>query len=100
MARLTPTDRKDQILSAALDAAEATNYMTITREEIAERAGCSPALVSAYLGAMDGGVRDEVMRAAVAKRRARVVAQGLLAQDAIAQGAPDFLKAKAAAAVV
>lgn len=91
MTRLKPTDRKTQILDAALAVAEKRGYAHVTRDEIAVEAGCAPALVSHYLGTMQNTRRD-IMRAAIRNRVLPVIAQGLAAQDPHAKKAPDELK--------
>lgn len=91
MTRLKPTDRKKQILDAALDLAERRGYSTITRDSIATAAGCAPGLVSAYFGTMINFRRD-IMRAAIREERLPIIAQGLAAKDPHARKAPDPLK--------
>lgn len=68
------------LLSAALKLASVKGYNRITRDEIAQAAGVSPALVSARLGTMDA-MRRSVMRAAIRERVLPVVAQGIVARD-------------------
>jgi|SRR5690554_4203150 len=89
--RLKPEERRERILSAALELARRDGYQHIKREDVAELAGTSLALVSHYFGTMPQLKRD-VMRAAVRLRDAAVVAQGLAARDAHAQKADDTLK--------
>jgi AcrR family transcriptional regulator len=96
--RLSTDDRKAAILAAALDVAESGHYRYITRDQVAEAAGCSAGLVSLHFGTMDA-FKDELMREAVRKRRAKIVAQGLVAKCAIALAAPEFLQDKARAGV-
>lgn len=91
MTRLKPTDRKEQILAAALTLAETQGYSHVTRDGIAAEAQCAPGLVNAYFGTMIN-LRRDIMRAAVRERRLVVVAQGLAARDPHARKAPDDLK--------
>lgn len=91
MKRMHPADRKAEILAAALVSARRHGYRSVSRETIAERAGCSPALVSAYFGTMKR-LRRAIMSAAVARGDLPVLAQGLVAGDAKARSAPDELK--------
>lgn len=92
--RLPPPERSASILAAALDAAEAGHYTSITRERVAELASCSPGLVSLYFGTM-AAMRDAVMQEAVKRRNLTVVAQGIAHRDPLAIDAPLWLKAKA-----
>lgn len=97
--KLKPDVRLDTILSAALDVSESVGYSRATREQIAERAQCSPGLVSHYLGTMKAARRD-IMRHAIKQERALIVAQGLAARDPHALKAPDDLKQAASRAVL
>lgn len=96
--RLKPTDRKTQILDAALAIASKQGYARVTREAIAAEAGCAPGLVSHYLGTMVQTRRD-IMRAAIRNRVLPVIAQGLAANDPHAKKAPDELKQAALASI-
>lgn len=78
--RTTPDVRRDVIMRAAVATAEMIGYDKMTRDEIAEMAGCSPSLVSRYLGTMVQ-LRRDVMRYAVAREHLRIIAQGLIAKD-------------------
>lgn len=78
--RKLPADRKAEILAAALRDARDVGYQQITRESVALRARCSPALISAYFGTMKR-FRRAVMSAAVAQLDLEVIAQGLAAGD-------------------
>lgn len=89
-------ERDKKILVAALDLAAAGNYRDLTRAAVADRAGVSPGTVSNYAVDMDG-LRVKVMTAAVARRLASIVAQGLAVRDPIALAAPDDLKTDALA---
>lgn len=93
--RLKTEVRRDEVLQAALDAAAASSYRTITRTEIAERAGCSPGLVSAYFGTMPA-LRRSIMRAAATGRSLPVLAQGLADRNSYALDADPDLRRRAA----
>lgn len=82
------------LLSAALKLAATKGYNRITRDEIAQAAGVSPALVSARLGTMDA-MRRSVMRAAIRERVLAVVAQGIVARDKHALAADVELRRQA-----
>lgn len=96
--RLKPTDRKTQILGAALTAAKRDGYARVTRDAIAREAGCAPGLVSHYLGTM-ASTRRDIMRAAIRERVLPIVAQGLVAKDPHARRAPADLKEQALASI-
>ena len=93
--RQTPRQRKAALLDAALVVATSAGYAHMTREAIAAHAAVSPALISHHLGTMPQ-LRRAVMRAAVTRQMAPIVAQGLAAKDPQAQKAPDHLKQQAA----
>jgi AcrR family transcriptional regulator len=99
--RMHPKVRTGLILSAAVKLAEKApgGYRALSRDQIAESAGVSPGLVSFYLGTMDA-VRRSIMRAAIAEKNLKVIAQGLGAGDTYAKKAPPELKAAAAAALL
>ncbi len=97
--RIEPEARSSQLLEVAVNLAAADGLHSLTRERIAQAAGCSAGLVSARLGTMEA-LRRSVMRAAVRQRVVRIVAEGLVAGDKHAQRADADLKALAAAWVV
>lgn len=94
MSRPPATERKAQILAAALQLAEQTDYRHITRRSVAQAAKCSSALVTHHFGDM-AALRVAVLFAAVEQSCLRVVAQGLVACDPIAWGAPVAIRAAA-----
>lgn len=95
MKRLNPTDRKPLLVDAALTAATKHGYRRMTRENIAAHADVSPGLVSLYLGTMTK-LRRTVMREAIKRGLASIVAEGLAERDPQALKAPDDLKSEAA----
>lgn len=89
--RLAPPERKQAILEAALTCASTTPYHIVTREAIGARAGCAPGTVSHYFSTMTK-LRRAIMREAVARGLAGIVADGLAQRDAQARkAAPDVL---------
>lgn len=102
-----PTDRYEAgraerdaaLLDAALALAAASDYRSVTRAAVAERAGVSPGTVSNWAGDM-GGLRAKVMHAAVERGALDVIAQGLAARDPIALGASVELRGAAAAQIL
>lgn len=96
--RLTPKDRKRELLQHALELAAELGYMNVTRLAVATRAGVTPGLVSIRFGSMPAFRRD-LMRYAVREQHAAVVGQGLALRDAFAARAPDELKQQALQAI-
>lgn len=94
MDRMNPDDRFEAIMVASLAAAAACTYTLVTRSQIAERAGVSPALVSHYLGSMNEA-RTMIMEYAVTWKDEQILAQGLAAGDPVAHAAPIKLKRRA-----
>ena len=92
--RMRPTDRQAEILYAALQAAEASHYTTITREDIAKRAGVSGSAVSYHFDNMDV-LRAQLMRLAITREFLPVIAQGCVAGDQYALSAPEELRRRA-----
>jgi len=91
-------DRRQTILSAALRVATDLGYLRATRDDIALAAGCSPALVSHYLGTMKQTQRA-IMGEAIRTGNLRVIAQGLSHADRRACNAPAELREAAAASL-
>ena len=94
-ARAHPTLRKEHILAAAVNISIHVGYDHVTRAEVAEAAGVSPALVTNYFFSMNN-LRIEIMSSAVTNEILTVVAQGLAAGHPLAITAPSRLKNKAA----
>lgn len=95
---MTTPDRRQTILSAALRIAADRGYLRVTRDDIALAAGCSPALVSHWLGTMKQTQRA-IMGEALRVRNLRVIAQGLAHDDRRACNAPAELREAAAASL-
>ena len=88
-------DRRQSILSAALQVAVTTGYLRVTRDAVAAAAGCSPALVSFHLGTIPQ-MQRALMGEALRTRNLRVIAQGLSHGDRRARNAPLELREAAA----
>lgn len=86
------------LLDAALDAADASGWHSLTHASIAAAADCSPSLVKVRLGTIES-IRRTVMRMAVKRRVLRVVAEGLLSGDRAARRADDELRHECACLV-
>jgi AcrR family transcriptional regulator len=91
-------DRRQVILSAALRLAADVGYLRVTRDAVALAAGCSPALVSHWLGTMPQ-MHRAIMGEAIRTRNLRVIAQGLAHGDRRARNAPLLLREAAAASL-
>lgn len=92
--RMQPKDRKEQILIAAVELSKTGNYMQITRDQIATKAGVAMGLVTHYFSTMVQ-LRRDVMRYAVRVEIPEIVAQGLAMNDTQAKKAPEYLRRKA-----
>lgn len=92
--RMAPDERRSSILAEALDQARRHGYNHISRSSVARGAGVSEGLVSQYFKSMDG-LRRAIMQAAIHQRVHEIVAQGIVAGDRVAEGAPDDLKREA-----
>lgn len=88
-------DRIEELTGHALAEAEQVGFLGMTRDGIAARACVSQALVTLKLGTMNE-LRRRVMRAAIAKRNMRVLAEGLAGKDKQAVRMPDDLKREVA----
>jgi len=92
-------DRRQTILSAALQVAATCGYLRVTRDAVAAAAGCSPALVSHYFGTLVC-LHRAIMGEALRTRNLRVIAQGLSHGDRRARNAPEELRRAAAGALI
>lgn len=89
--RLSPDERRDSILNAAMRLASRRDYQHITREKIAAEANVSPALVTHYLGPILD-IHDVIMTKAVEQGIVSIVAHGLIHKHVIAMGASEELR--------
>jgi len=91
--------RKIEILTAAVQLAEAQGLTSITREAIATRANVSTGAVNQHFGTMKK-LRRAVVGEAIRSRSLRVIGQALAVGDPRAQGAPEELRRAAALSLV
>lgn len=86
-------DRRTELLSVAIELAElpGMTYMDVTRQQIAEKAGCSTGLVSHTLGTMNN-LRKALMRYAVSHKHYKIIAQGLVRNDSQAMKVDELTK--------
>lgn len=96
--RMKPEARRDEILSAAFALAAKGFYLALTRNEIAEAAGISGPAVQYHFETM-AKLRKAIMRAAIAREELPVVAQGIMANDALTKDLPGNLRERALASV-
>jgi AcrR family transcriptional regulator len=95
--RFKPTIRRELILRAAIESArQPGGWSLITRQVIANAAGCSEGLVSRYLGDMKDA-RKHIMRAAIKDEIVEIIAQSIVCHDgyAVKKWLPETLKQKA-----
>lgn len=87
----TTKQRAADLLAAALAHAAVAGWHSLTHDSVAAAAGVSPSLVKVRLGAADA-MRRAVMREAVKRRDAAIVAQGLAVRDRTARRADEMLR--------
>lgn len=85
---------RDQILTAAFDEAVQAGFYTMTRDNIAERAGVATGSVNHHFKDM-ANLRHAVMRKAIQTEQLCIIATGLAQGDDIARSAPEGLKRRA-----
>lgn len=78
--RLLASDRKKQLLDAALFLAAKHGYMTVIAQMVADRAKCSRPLVVTHLGRKDK-MQSTILAEAIKRRDLKVIAQGLAMGD-------------------
>lgn len=96
--RLTPDQRKEMILSAAIAVIRDKGWDALTRESVSHEASIAVGTINYSYGTMDH-LRDEVMRFAIAKpddnQMLQVIAKGLACGNEVAQSAPKEIKTAA-----
>lgn len=100
--RYKPAIRRELILSAAVDVASTPGgWSLLTRQVIANAAGCSEGLVSRYLGDMQEA-RKAIMKAAIKDEIVEIIVQSIAAHDgfAVKRWLPAELKQKAIASLL
>jgi AcrR family transcriptional regulator len=95
--RMKPDARKEDIMAAALPLAERKGYNRITRDEIALAAKVKGPVLHYHFGSMEQ-FRRSLMRYAVKHRCLRVIAQGIVANDAQALKVDEATRREALAA--
>lgn len=97
--RVEPRARKAEIVLAAIELARRHGYTGITRELIAERAGCSVRLINYYFTTI-AELRGIVMAEAVKQVIVEIIAQGLALRDPQAIDVPQPVKMRAVAYIM
>lgn len=88
--------RKASVLEAAIIVAEKIGFANMRTKDIAEQAQCGHGTVTLYWHTM-GQLRRGVMRAAIQRKRLKIIAVGLAIGDKDAKKAPEDLKKAALA---
>lgn len=98
--RMTPEDRKEQIMHAAIIVAMTKGYSKMNRLMIVHQLNgeVTDGLVSRYFGRRTE-LRAAVLKEAIARENLTILAQGLALGDPVARKAPKALRDKAAEAV-
>ena len=87
--------RETQILDAAVKLSEKHGYSNVTREQVANAAGCSVGLVSRHMGTMEN-LRRSIVSAAISQENLIILAQALVNNHPKALRAPQELRHRAA----
>ena len=95
--RLTPEQRKKQILDAAILLVTCGLWHHLTRLRLAARLDISESLISHHYSSMDD-LKDAVMEAGCRAGNLRIIMHGLSIKHPIAVALPDRIKRKAATA--
>lgn len=96
--RMKPDDRKAAILESALAVAEKMGFAQMRMSDVAAHAGCVNGTVTLYFTTMTQ-LRRAVMRAAIKRGIAKIIAAGLAIGDKDAKKAPEALKEAARASL-
>lgn len=94
--RLKPDARRQHILAVAVDLAQQDSFEWLTRAAVAEAAGVSPGLVSAYFSPF-AELKREVLREAVRTKNIVILAQGMAVRHPIVAGLSEATRKKVAA---
>lgn len=98
--RMSPDERKEQLLQVALEIAEEVGYHKLNRLMIVKRMDgeITDGLVSKYFGQRHA-LRQTVLYAGIQRGNLKILAQGLEQGDAYARQAPKQLRTAAKALV-
>lgn len=95
--RLGEEVRRGQIIAALVDVAERTDYRLVTREQVAEAAGCTAPLVSTYLGTLPE-IREFAVQYGIDVGNLKIIGQAMAARHPLARRLDFSTKLAAAAA--
>ncbi len=87
-------ERRRKLIAAGVAEAAAVGFLNMKRNAIAARAGLANGSINHEFGSMDG-MREAIMREAVAGGHVGIVAQGLACGHPIAKEAPEGVRAEA-----
>jgi AcrR family transcriptional regulator len=96
MTRMTPADRKAQLLDVAVELARKNGFASLRMLHISQRAECSNATVVGYFKTMVQ-MKRAVMRAAISREVLPIIAEGVAMRDPAALKCPVELQRKALA---
>lgn len=96
--RLKPDDRRGHIVKAALKEAEKVGFAQVRRKAVAERARCSEALVTHYVGTVPQ-LQRLIIGEALREGNQRVIAQGIIAKHPRCRKLTEEEKQKALASI-
>ena len=92
--RKNKDERKQSILTAALNRARIVGYTKVTKEHVAETLQCSPGLIVHHFGNMNA-FRRAIMGEAIRVTDLTVIAQGISVGDTRALGASQEVRTRA-----
>lgn len=92
--RRDAVERKTAILSCAVVLAKEIGYTHVSKDNLAPRAKCSPALIMYYFSTIKQ-LRRAVMGEAIRRNDLNLIAQGLINQDPRVQNLPEEVKRSA-----
>lgn len=92
--RMTPKERKEQLLEAGLKVAEKSHYMFIQSQDIADLCGVSYGTLFRYFPKM-ARYRKALLRRAIKEQNLAVIVQGMIVNDPLVRKVPDEIKGAA-----
>ncbi len=98
--RLSPLERRLQIINGFIAVAVRQGYQTVTREQVAKHLNISDALVTRYFDDSITGLRLQAVQKAIDDKNLIILAQALAVNEPIANIAPRALKEQAAALLI
>lgn len=100
MERLKPDERKQQIVTAAVELAILNGgYKNITRDGIAALANCSMGLINHYFGTVEE-LKDEVIKQAIDLAIPELIAEAILDKSPLVDNIHEDLRTKAATSIL